>query len=227
MNLGWNVVGDIDTPVHEIGHTLGFPHEHQNPYAGIVWNEEAVYAALAGYPNYWPRSKTHWNIIRKINPDTVQGSNWDPDSIMHYAFEAGLIEQPEEYAGGLRPAPGLSERDKTWVQEFYTPLEPEKDKELKPYDPVKLAIAEGEQINLVIEPPATRYYNARTFGQSDTVIVLFEDDNGDPRYVTADDDSGKDYNSYIRVKLFKGRRYILRVRLYWSDRSGDTVIMMW
>jgi hypothetical protein len=47
MNLGWNVAQDIDTAVHEIGHTLGFPHEHQNPYAGIVWDEEAVYADLA------------------------------------------------------------------------------------------------------------------------------------------------------------------------------------
>ena len=42
-------------------------------------------------PNSWPREKTFWNIIRKIPPDSVQGSSWDPDSIMHYPFEAGLI----------------------------------------------------------------------------------------------------------------------------------------
>jgi hypothetical protein len=30
----------------------------------------------------------HWNILRKIEPDTVQGSNWDPDSIMHYPSRA-------------------------------------------------------------------------------------------------------------------------------------------
>ena len=34
MNFGWDIRNDIDTPVHEIGHTLGFPHEHQNPNAG-------------------------------------------------------------------------------------------------------------------------------------------------------------------------------------------------
>ena len=53
MNFGWDLTqpGEIDTAIHEIGHTLGFPHEHQNPHAGIVWDEEAVYAALAQPPN--------------------------------------------------------------------------------------------------------------------------------------------------------------------------------
>src|SRR4030095_16307705 len=75
MNFGWDLTrhpSELDTAIHEIGHTLGFPHEHQNPNAGIVWNEEAVYTALAGPPNNWSREKTFNNIIRKINPDTVQ-----------------------------------------------------------------------------------------------------------------------------------------------------------
>jgi hypothetical protein len=38
-----------------------------------------VYTSLGGPPNNWPREKTQWNILRKIEPDTVQGSNWDPD----------------------------------------------------------------------------------------------------------------------------------------------------
>jgi len=58
-------------------------------------------------------------------------------------------------------------------------------------------------------------------------MVLFEDDDGDLRYVTADDDSGEDYNAKIRIRLFKGRHYILRIRLYYSDVPGDTVVMMW
>lgn len=34
MNFGWDITRDpreIDTAIHEIGHSLGFPHEHQNP----------------------------------------------------------------------------------------------------------------------------------------------------------------------------------------------------
>src|SRR5688572_4544061 len=42
---------DWETAAHELGHSMGLPHEHQNPKAGIVWNEEAVYAALAQPPN--------------------------------------------------------------------------------------------------------------------------------------------------------------------------------
>ncbi|HUF29108.1 MAG TPA: M12 family metallopeptidase [Gemmatimonadaceae bacterium] len=226
MNLGWDVSDDLDTPVHEIGHTLGFPHEHQNPHAGIVWNEEAVYAALAAPPNRWSRDKTHYNIIRKIPPDEVQGSEWDPSSVMHYPFGAGLIDRPEQYRNGLFPAGGLSARDRTWVQTFYPPLEGGLQ-QLVPFQSVALALGPGEQKDFAIEPQATRYYDIRTFGLSDTVVVLFEDDGGNLRYVTADDDSGQDTNASLRVKLFAGRRYVLRIRLYWADVTGETAVMMW
>lgn len=229
MNFGWDLTrsGEVDTAVHEIGHTLGFPHEHQNPNAGIVWDEEAVYNALAQPPNEWSRQKTHYNIIRKIQAGMVQGTSWDPNSIMHYPFGSGLIKKPEKYRIGLYPAAGLSQRDKTWVCTLYPPVEPKKDPVLKPFESVELAISEGEQKNFVIKPSYTRYYNIRTFGTSDVVMVLFEDDGSELQYLTADDDSGEDYNASLSVKLFKGRRYILRIRLYYSERSGETVVMMW
>ena len=230
MNFGWDLTGhpsEIDTAVHEIGHTLGFPHEHQNPNAGIIWDEEAVYDALARPPNSWDRTKTFHNIIRKINPDAVQGSNWDPDSIMHYPFGPGLIVEPEEYRTGLTPELGLSDRDTEWVRTFYPPLDESEYAELKPFQSVLLEIGEGQQRNFVVQPDATRYYEFRTFGVSDTVMVLFENVNGDLKYRTGDDDSGQAYNASLRVKLFKGREYVLRIRLYYSDQAGETAVMMW
>jgi len=230
MNFGWNLTRrpqEIDTAIHEIGHTLGFPHEHQNPNAGIVWDEEAVYTALGGPPNNWPRSTTFHNIIRKIQADTVRGSNWDPHSIMHYPFEAGLIQAPDEYRAGLDPEPGLSPRDKEWVKSFYPALTPNDYRELKSLESVPLSIAPGGQSNFVIRPTATRRYDIRTFGASDTVIVLFEDDHGDLRYLAGDDDSGEAFNARLQVKLLKGRKYVLRVRLYYEDRAGETAVMMW
>ena len=230
MNFGWDLTrhsNEIDTAVHEIGHTLGFPHEHQNPNAGIIWNEEAVYAALASPPNNWSREKTHYNIIRKIDPDRVQGSNWDPNSIMHYPFERGLIREPHRYSKGLNPEPGLSARDEAWVRSFYPALESDEYPELKPFQSEKLNLFEGQQSNFTIRPNATRYYQIQSFGTSDTVMELFEDENGDLRYRTADDDSGQDYNANINVKLFKGRKYVLRIRLYYSNRTAETAIMMW
>ena len=85
MNFGWDLLRTPrrPTPPCTRSATPGSP-EHQNPNAGIVWDEEKVYAELGGPPNNWPREKACWNILRKIEPDTVQGSNWDPDSIMHY-----------------------------------------------------------------------------------------------------------------------------------------------
>lgn len=230
MNFGWDLTRDaaeIDTAIHEIGHTLGFPHEHQNPNAGIVWDEEAVYAALAKPPNGWTREKTHWNIIRKISPDTVQGSSWDPDSVMHYPFGPGLIREPAQYRQGVSPAGGLSQRDITWVRSFYPPLTNADYAELKLFESVPLAIEAGQQKNFTIACAATRKYEMRTFGASDTVLVLFEDNNGKLRYVAGDDDSGEERNAYIKQKLFKGRKYVLRVRLYYAERRGETAVMLW
>jgi hypothetical protein len=227
MNFGWNISDDIDTAIHEIGHTLGFPHEHQNPFAGIEWDEEAVYAALAQPPNNWSRGTTWWNIIRKINPDEVQGSRWDPNSIMHYPFEPGLILKPEQYTDtGLWPAPGLSKADKEWALTLYPSVEPKIPK-LSPFKFVRLKLNAGEQANFEVDVPATRTYNFQTFGNSDTVMVLFEEIDGEPRYVTGDDDSGFDYNAKFKVKLFSGKKYILRLRLYWAHRTGDFGVLMW
>lgn len=229
MNFGRNLAqrpNGMDTALHEIGHSLGLPHEHQSPFAGIKWNEEAVFDALALPPNEWEREKTHHNIIRKIPADEVQGSEWDQNSIMHYPFEAGMIDQPEELRGGLDPEPGLSQRDKVWIRTYYPPLSPDSERALRPLEPVPLSITPGEQLNFVIRPEASRIYTIQTLGESDTVIVLFEDIDGSPTYVTADDDGGQDTNAQLRLRLHRGRTYYLRLRLYFRGASGDTAVMM-
>ena len=228
MNFGWNIRNDLDTALHEIGHSLGFPHEHQNPNAGIEWDEETVYRRLAGPPNFWSRRTTFWNIIRKLPRSEVEGSEWDKDSIMHYPFEAGMILEPDEFRNRpLIPAPGLSERDAEWAQLFYPEIEDDNQRELVPFESVTASLAPGEQIDFVIRPTATRWYQFATFGRSDSVIVLFEDIDGEPRYRAGDDDSGDDLNAWMEERLFAGRTYRLRVRLYWAHRSGDFAVMMW
>ena len=229
MNFGWNLTGpgEIDTAVHEIGHTLGFPHEHQNPKAGIEWDEEAVYASLAEPPNLWDKNTTFWNIIRKLDAKEVDGTVWDPDSIMHYPFEAGLIKKPEKYSIGLQPKGGLSAKDRTWVKALYPPTNDHAADQLRPAQSVLLEILPGQQRDFLIEPEETRSYEFRTFGSSDSVMVLFENDNGKLSYRTGDDDSGEEQNATFKVRLTRGHRYVLRVRLYHADRRDQTAVMMW
>lgn len=228
MNFGWDLRGEIDTAIHEIGHTLGFPHEHQNPKAGIVWNEGAVYASLAASPNFWSKETTFHNIIEKIKPDTIQGSSWDSNSIMEYPFEAGLIQEPERYRNGLQPAGGLSNRDKEWVRTFYPPLAASDYQVMTPFISLPLKIAAGQQVNLTFTPEKSRKYRFGTFGTSDTVMVLFaQESDGKYRYLEADDDSGDNRNALIERHLLAGHKYVLRVRLSYADNYDETAAMVW
>ncbi|MFT4937972.1 MAG: hypothetical protein ACI88A_000994 [Paraglaciecola sp.] len=230
MNFGWDLTTPYghDTALHEIGHALGFPHEHQNPNTGIVWDEDKVYAAFADYPNFWDKDKTFHNIIRKISPQAVAGSIWDRDSVMHYQFQAGLILQPSEYKNQpLLPAPGLSEMDKQEARKFYPGQSLTEWPELKPFLSHKLDMQPGEQLDFVIAPEVSRTYTMQTFGEMDTVIVLFEDDSGETIYLAGSDDSGTDLNSKIQFRLIKGRHYFLRLRLYTAAASGLAGLMLW
>jgi hypothetical protein len=230
MNFGYDLTRDsrrVDVPVHEIGHTLGFPHEHQNPFSGIVWDEDAVYDYFSGSPNFWDRATIEHNILRKIPQSEVEGSEWDPDSIMHYAFQAGLIKQPEQYnQNGLFPAPGLSETDVREVKFFYPPMTPSYP-ELRPFELQRLSLSAGEQADFSITPTATRTYTIQTFGFTDSVMVLFEDRNGDFQFVAGDDDSGWSRNARLELRLYAGRTYALRIRLYYQWASGETAVMLW
>ncbi len=228
-NFGWDLTTPYgrDTALHELGHVLGFPHEHQNPRAGIVWNEEKVYESLGGPPNYWSREQTHWNIIRKIPPSSVDGSDWDKDSIMHYQFEAGLIDNPEKYqTEPLIPAGGLSPVDIQTVRTLYPELEPTLP-ELREYESQRFSIDAGEQVDFIINPSRTRKYTLQTFGRMDTVMVLFELRDGLEEFIEGDDDSGFAFNAKIEAHLHRGRQYIVRTRLYYSSAQGSGSIMLY
>ena len=233
MNFGWDLTtdprgGGVDTPIHEIGHTLGFPHEHQNPLAGINWNEREVYEYFSGSPNFWSTAQIQRNILNQFMAENIEGSDWDPNSIMHYSFLAPLIEGPEPYnEQGISPEDGLSEVDKDRAKTFYPATYGGRLPVLEPLKSQRLTLGPGEQRDFAVEPEATRDYTIQTFGHSDAVLVLFEDQDGDLKYVAGDDDSGTERNTRITRRLYAGRRYVVRVRIYLNWGTTDTAVMLW
>ncbi|KAH6679878.1 hypothetical protein F5X68DRAFT_223703 [Plectosphaerella plurivora] len=122
MNFGWLRDDSSDDEIsrvvlHEFGHALGCHHEHQNPAAGIPWNEQAV---LEYYKrtNGWDEATIRHALLEKYPADQTQYSYFDINSIMIYAFPAELTLD-----GSSAPwNTVLSENDKTFMSRTY-PLE--------------------------------------------------------------------------------------------------------
>ncbi len=117
-----------------------------------------MYTSLAKKPNEWSRATTFRNILQKLDPQQVQGSTWDPDSIMEYEFEAGLIDVPDKYdSNGLVPPGTLSATDKTWAQTWY-PGTAAAPAELEVFQAVAIDLAAGQQVDFVFKPAGSRKY---------------------------------------------------------------------
>ncbi|WP_309095949.1 M12 family metallopeptidase [Streptomyces sp.] len=228
MNFGWDLTapGERGTVLHEIGHALGMLHEHQSPFAGIHWDDEAVYAELSGPPNHWSRERTHRNILCRLGPDEANGSVWDPQSVMEFAFPPGLVLEPERYRAGIAPPGTLSAGDKEFALRWYPPADRE-PAALVPFRSVPLGLGPRGQADFVVDPPETRTYTLGTFGDSDAVVVVFEERDGEPRYLAGRDDGGTRQNATVGVRLVKGRRYLVRIRLYSAWGAGETAVMCW
>lgn len=232
MNFGWDLTTPYghSTALHEIGHALGFPHEHQNPFAGIVWNEAAVYASLGGPPNNWSRDQTFQNILEKIVADSIQGSTWDPNSVMHYQFARGMILKPAKYQKGLTPKGGLSARDKKWVKSFYPSLPRGAPAKLALFQSQPLRLKSGQQANFDFIAPANREYTFRTFGVADTVLALslpVSAKSKSQKALGIDDDSGHERNAELKTILKKGERVHVKVRVRYVARAGEAALMVW
>lgn len=112
MNLGWF---DVPTTIHEFGHVLGMIHEHQSPISNpIQWNLNAVYE-WAKQTQGWDKQTTDTNIIDRYDVNSINGSTFDPDSIMLYFYPASLTVNGIGTHQNLR----LSLEDMTWINKMY------------------------------------------------------------------------------------------------------------
>lgn len=112
MNFGWF---DVATVIHEFGHLCGLVHEHQNPHGSkIMWNDAKVFA-WAKETQGWSETTTEENIIHKYDSNSINGSDFDPFSIMLYFFPADLTVNNKGTTQNLR----LSGYDVTWLNKVY------------------------------------------------------------------------------------------------------------
>jgi hypothetical protein len=121
MNLGWF---DVATTIHEFLHALGLIHEHQNPKDNLIqWNKKAVYK-WAEQTQGWNESTTYHNIIEKYDSNQINGSVYDPESIMLYFFPASLTLNNKGTQQNLK----LSAYDVQYLNSVY-PNSPETPKQ--------------------------------------------------------------------------------------------------
>jgi hypothetical protein len=112
MCFGWLDVGTI---IHEFCHALGMIHEHQNPFGhGIQWNEAKVYQ-WARITQGWDKQTTYLNIIERYKTDQVNGSEFDPKSIMLYFYPKELTID----GMGTKANHTLSFLDQEWLKHIY------------------------------------------------------------------------------------------------------------
>jgi len=78
------------TLLHEIGHAIGFYHEHAHRDADIPWNEPKVYEYYKKHFN-WDKSDVDTNIFSRADGAVVD-TEYDKTSIMHYPVSATLTD---------------------------------------------------------------------------------------------------------------------------------------
>ena len=212
MNLGFL---DGGTAGHEFGHAIGLAHEHQNPAGGIQWNEQVVIRETDKSPNFWDEATARHNILDKYSADQINGTAFDPDSIMLYFFPAswtlnGIATKANDV---------LSSMDKGFIAgaKMYpkTGGTVSSAKELK----VNASRRTAASIGKIGEEDLYRFtvatdgrYVIDTSGPTDIVMKLFGP-NSETALIEEDDDSGIDTNALIAADLVAGE-YFVQVRHY-------------
>jgi hypothetical protein len=212
MNLGFM---DGGTTAHEFGHAIGLAHEHQNPAGGIQWNEEVVIRELAKSPNFWDEATTRHNVLRKYTADQINGTRFDPDSIMLYFFPDAwtlngigtkanevLSDLDKEFTAGARMYP----KGGPTVAE---PTELEVNAARRTAGSIGTF---GEEDVFAFTVSKAGRHVLDTKGPTDVVMKLFGPDSP-TALIAEDDDSGVDYNARIAADLIEGR-YFAQVRHY-------------
>ena len=167
INLGWF---DVPTTIHEFGHMLGMIHEHQNPDGEkIKWNDAKVFA-WAKNTQGWSEQTTEQNIIDKYNRDAINGSSFDPQSIMLYFFPGYLTTNDVGTQQNLR----LSGEDTLWISKMYPKkhgISPEKFYKMNYGQTLQSSVEESRKLAAKFGKGGTSDINWKTIGVGLFIVV--------------------------------------------------------
>ena len=217
MNLGFL---DGGTAAHEFGHAIGLAHEHQNPAGGIQWNEQIVIREMAKSPNLWDEQTTRHNILRKYSADQLNGTAFDPESIMLYFFPSSWTLN----GIGTKENDVLSRIDKDFIAG--AKMYPKTGDTTSNATELKVNALRRTQASIgkIGEEDLYRFtaatdgsYMIDTRGPTDVVMKLFGP-NSETALIAEDDDSGLDTNARIAANLIAGN-YFVQVR-HFNRSSG-------
>jgi astacin (peptidase family M12A) len=111
------------TILHEFGHALGLMHEHQSPNANcdaeIDW--DAAYKVGAGMG--WDQAQVDRNFRQLANTTSLNATEVDRKSIMHYSLPPTLFKRGKESACYVTENLELSEQDRKFIASVYPKAE--------------------------------------------------------------------------------------------------------
>jgi hypothetical protein len=220
MNLGFL---DGGTAAHEFGHAIGLAHEHQNPAGGMDWNEATVIKSLSGPPNNWDVAKIRHNVLDKYRVDQIQGTAFDPDSIMLYFFPGDWVKS----GVGTHANNVLSAVDKAYIAsaQAYPKTAPTvadaTEIKVNASRRTSASIGQaGEEDLFKFNVTTGGSHIVDTKGPTDVVMRLYGP-NSQTNVIAEDDDSGDGSNARISASLVPGL-YYAQVRHYnRNNGKGD------
>jgi hypothetical protein len=103
---------------HEIGHSLGAPHEHMR--AGIVARLDPTRTiAYFQRTQGWPAEMVRQQVLTPLDEASLMGTPADVDSLMAYQLPASITVDGQPIPGGL----DINDSDAAWMAKVYPGLE--------------------------------------------------------------------------------------------------------
>jgi hypothetical protein len=170
---------------------------------------------MAKSPNFWNEQKTRHNILKRYRADQINGTTFDPDSIMLYFFPASWT------VNGIGTAANevLSALDKSFIAgaKMYPrtggTVSTATELNVNAKTRTKASIGKvGEEDLFRFTATSDGRYVIDTRGPTDVVMKLFGPDS-ETALIAEDDDSGYDTNARIATSLIAGE-YFVQVRHY-------------